>query len=227
MKIMKIMLSVVVALGFGLVNLTAGFGAEAIKLPAPVTKGTMSVEEALQNRRSTRKFANRSLELAQISQLLWAGDGINNPQGKRTAPSGKATYPMDLYLVAGERGVTGLAPGLYHYNVADHALDLMAKGDFRTAVAKACNSQVWMTEAPVILVISGDYKRSEVKNGDKALLFTHIEAGLIAQNIFLEAGSLGLGAGIAGGMNDQALGQALKLPPANIPFLVMPVGQKQ
>jgi SagB-type dehydrogenase family enzyme len=227
MKIIKIMVSLFMPLGLTLVNLTAGFGAEAIKLPAPVTKGTMSVEEALQNRRTTRKFANRSLELAQISQLLWAGDGITNPQGKRTAPSGKATYPMDLYLVAGERGVTGLAPGLYHYNVAEHALDLMAKGDFRTAVAKACNSQVWMTEAPVILVISGDYKRSEVKNGDKALLFTHIEAGLIAQNIFLEAGSLGLGAGIAGGMNDQALGQALKLPPANIPFLVMPVGQKQ
>jgi SagB-type dehydrogenase family enzyme len=227
MKIMKIMVSLFMALGFSLVNLTAGFGAEVIKLPAPVTKGTMSVEEALQNRRTTRKFANRSLELAQISQLLWAGDGITNPQGKRTAPSGKATYPMDLYLVAGERGVTGLAPGLYHYSVADHALELLAKGDFRAPVAKACNSQVWMTEAPVILVITGDYKRSEVKNGDKAPLYTHIEAGLIAQNIFLEVGSLGLGAGIAGGMNEQALGQALKLPPANIPFLVMPVGHKQ
>jgi SagB-type dehydrogenase family enzyme len=226
MKKMKLMLSLVTALGLTLVHLTAGFGAEAIRMPAPVTKGTMSVEEALQNRRSTRKFANRSLELAQISQLLWAGDGMNNPQGKRTAPSGKATYPMDLYLVAGERGVNGLAPGIYHYQVADQALEPVAKGEFRAAVAKACNSQVWMTEAPVILVISGDYKRSEVKNGDKALLFTHIEAGLIAQNIFLEVESLGLGAGIAGGMNDKALGEALKLPPANIPFLVMPVGYK-
>jgi len=226
MKIMKITLSLVMALGISLVNLTAGFGAEAIKLPAPATKGTVSVEEALQNRRSTRKFANRSLELAQISQLLWAADGITDPQGKRTAPSGRAAYPMDLYLVAGERGVTGLAPGLYHYKVADHALEPVAQGEFRPAVAKACNSQDWMTEAPVILVISGDYKRSEVKNGEKAPLFTHIEAGLIAQNIFLQVEALGLGAGIAGGMNDQALGQALKLPPANLPFLVMPVGYK-
>jgi SagB-type dehydrogenase family enzyme len=226
MKLMKILLSLIMALGFGLVNLTAGFGAEVVKLPPPVTKGTVSVEEALQNRRTTRKFANRSLELAQISQLLWAADGINSPQGKRTAPSGKATYPMDLYLVAGERGVTGLAPGIYHYNVADHALEPVAQGEFRPAVAKACNSQVWMTEAPAILVISGDYKRSEVKNGAKAPLYTHIEAGLIAQNIFLQAGALGLGAGIAGGMNDQALGQALKLPQGHIPFLVMPVGYK-
>ena len=227
MRIMKIMVSLVIALGFTLVHFTAGFSAEAIKLPAPVTKGTVSVEEALQNRRSVRKFANHSLELAQISQLLWAGDGITTPQGKRTAPSGKAAYPMDLYLVAGERGVNGLAPGIYHYKVADHALELVAKGDFRAAVAKACNSQVWMTEAPVILVISGDYKRSEAKNGNKAPLYTHIEAGLIAENIFLEVEAQGLGAGIAGGMNDKALGQALKLPPANIPFLVMPVGHKQ
>jgi SagB-type dehydrogenase family enzyme len=223
---MKIRLSLVMALGLVLVNLTAGFGAEAIKLPAPATKGTVSVEEALQNRRSVRLFANRALNLAQISQLLWAADGITNPQGKRTAPSGKATYPMDLYLVAGERGVTGLAPGLYHYNVADHALEPVATGEFRPAVVKACNSQVWMGEAPVIFVIAGDYKRSEVKNGEKALLFTHIEAGLIAQNIFLEVEALGLGAGIAGGMNDKALGQALKLPPAEVPFLVMPVGYK-
>src|SRR5512141_1031794 len=75
MKKMKIMLSLVMVLGFSLGNLAAGFGAEAIKLPPPATKGTVSVEEALQNRRSTRKFANRSLELAQVSQLLWAADG--------------------------------------------------------------------------------------------------------------------------------------------------------
>jgi SagB-type dehydrogenase family enzyme len=227
MQIMKITLSLLMALGFTLGNLTAGFGAATIKLPAPATKGTVSVEEALQNRRSIRKFANRSLELAQISQLLWAADGLTNPQGKRTAPSGKAAYPMDLYLVAGERGVTGLASGIYHYKVADHTMEPVAQGEFRPAVAKACNSQAWMTEAPVILVITGDYKRSEAKNGAKAPLYTHIEAGLIAENIFLQVEALKLGAGIAGGMNDQALGQALKLPPANLPFLVMPVGYKQ
>ena len=224
---MKNLFSLVMALGFTLGNLTAGFGAEVVKLPPPATKGTVTVEEALQNRRSTRKFANRPLELAQISQLLWAADGINNPQGKRTAPSGRAAYPIDLYLVVGERGVTNLAPGVYRYAVADQALELVAPGEFRPAVVKACNSQVWMGEAPVIFVIAGDYKRSEVKNGDKATLFTHVEAGLIAQNLFLQVGALGLGAGIAGGMNDQALVQALKLPPAHIPFLVMPVGQKQ
>ena len=143
MKMMKIMLSVVMALWFTFVNLTAGFGAEAIKLPTPATKGTVSVEEAFQGRRSTRKFANRSLELAQISQLLWAADGINNPQGKRTAPSGRAAYPIDLYLVVGERGVTNLAPGFIATWWRTRPWSWWP-GQFRPAVAKACNSQVWI-----------------------------------------------------------------------------------
>ncbi|MGB8990586.1 MAG: SagB/ThcOx family dehydrogenase [Desulfobaccales bacterium] len=224
---MKIILSLCMALWFTLAHLAASFGAEIIKLPPPAKKGTVSVEEALQGRRSMRLFAKRSLDLAQISQLLWAADGINNPQGKRTAPSGRAAYPIDLYLVVGERGVTNLAPGVYRYVVADQALELVAKGEFRKAVVKACNSQVWIGEAPAIVVITGDIKRSEAKNGEQGTLFTHVEAGFIGQNIFLQAGALGLGAGVAGGFKDKPLAQALKLPQADIPFLVMPVGHKE
>jgi len=224
---MKIRLSLVMALGLTLAYFTAGFGAEAIKLPAPALKGALTVEEALQNRRSTKLFAKRSLELAQISQLLWAADGVNHPQGKRTAPSGRAAYPIDLYLVVGERGVTNLAPGVYRYVAADQALELVAPGEFRPAVAKACNDQVWIGEAPVIVVIAGDIKRSEAKNGDQGTLFTHVEVGFIGQNIFLQAGALNLGAGVAGGLKDKALAQALKLPENDVPFLVMPVGYKQ
>jgi len=223
---MKIMVSLGMALWFSLANLTAGFGAEAVKLPAPATKGAVSVEEALQGRRSTKRFANRSLELAQVSQILWAADGINRPEGKRTAPSGRAAYPIDLYLVVGERGVTNLAPGVYRYQVADQALEPVAKGEFRPAVVKACNSQVWIGEAPVIIVIAGDIKRSEAKNGEQGALFTHVEAGFIGQNIFLQAGALNLGAGVAGGFKDKPLAEALKLPEADIPFLVMPLGYK-
>jgi SagB-type dehydrogenase family enzyme len=224
---MKIMLSLFVALWFTLTNLAPGLGAEAIKLPAPAKKGTVSVEEALQGRRSTREFANRSLELAQISQMLWAADGINNPQGKRTAPAARAAYAVDLYLVAGEGRVNKLAPGIYRYLVADNALEPVAQGEFRAAVAKACNSQAWIEKAPALVVIAGDYARGAVKNGPKAQMFTHMESGFVAQNLFLQTGALGLGAGIAGGFNDKALAEALKLPPNEVPLLVMPVGYKQ
>jgi len=203
-----------------------GYGAEALKLPPPATKGTVSVEEALQGRRSTRKFAARSLELAQVGQLLWAADGVNRPEGKKTAPAARAAYAVDLFLVVGERGVANLAPGIYQYLAPEHALKPVAKGEFRPAVAKACNSQAWMAEAPVQVAIAGDYARGAVKNGDKAPMYTHLEAGFVAQNLFLEVGALGLGAGIVGGFNDKALAQALKLPPRDVPLLVMPVGYK-
>jgi SagB-type dehydrogenase family enzyme len=151
---------------------------------------------------------------------------VNSPQGKRTAPAAKAAYAIDLYLVAGERGVTDLAPGIYRYLAADQTLEPVAKGEFRAKVAQACNHQAWIAQAPAIVVIAGDYARCAVKNGAKAPLYTHMESGFVAQNLFLQAGALGLGAGIAGGFDEQALGQALKLPKEDTPLLVMPVGPK-
>jgi SagB-type dehydrogenase family enzyme len=224
---LKTIASLFLVLWFSVINpLGPGYAAEAIKLPPPVLKGTVSVEEALQGRRSNRRFADRPLTLSQVAQLLWAADGINHPQGKRTAPAARAAYAIDLYLVAGEGGVSNLAPGIYRYLVAEHALKPVAQGEFRPAVAKACNSQEWMTAAPAMVALAGNYARCAVKNGAKAPMFTHMEAGFVAQNLFLEVGAMGLGAGIVGGFNDQALAQALKLPPADVPLLVMPVGYK-
>ncbi len=84
----------------------------------------MSVAEALHHRRTVRQFAWRGLELAQVSQLLWATDGTSDPRDLRTAPSAGATYPLEIYLVVGERGVAGLDPGLYHYLPNSHAWSL-------------------------------------------------------------------------------------------------------
>jgi SagB-type dehydrogenase family enzyme len=224
---MKILLSLFLVAWFCLANLVPGLGAEAIKLPPPAMQGKMSVEAALQGRRTNRQFVDRSLDLAQVSQLLWAADGINNPQGKRTAPAARAAYAIDLYMVAGNRGVTNLAPGIYRYLVADNALEPVAKGEFRAAVAKACNSQAWMEKAPVIVAITGDFARCAAKNGEqKAHMYTYMESGFVAQNLFLQVGALGLGAGIVGGFNEKALAAALKLPPKDTPLLVMPVGYK-
>jgi SagB-type dehydrogenase family enzyme len=225
---LKTTASLLLALWFSVINpLSPASAAEAIKLPPPVLKGAVSVEEALQGRRSNRRFADQPLTLSQVAQLLWAADGLNNPQGKRTAPAARAAYAIDLYLVAGKGGVTDLAPGLYRYLVAEHALSPVAQGEFRPAVSQACNYQAWMMEAPAMVALAGDYARSAVKNSAKAPMFTHMEAGFVAQNLFLEVGALGLGAGIVGGFNDQALAQALKLPPAEVPLLVMPVGYKR
>jgi SagB-type dehydrogenase family enzyme len=212
--------------GIILVVPALGSAAEVIKLPPPVVKGGMPLTEALEARRSVRHFATRPLDLAQLSQLLWEADGASDPRGYRTSPSAGATYPLDLYLVVGERGVSNLAAGIYHYDVAAQTLVPLARGDFQAAVARACLNQAWMTEAPVMVVITGEYRRCTVRYGQRGVRYTHMEAGNVSQNLFLAAESLGLGAGIVGAFEDQALARALKLPPAHEPLLVMPVGYK-
>ncbi len=201
-------------------------GGSRISLPSPAFKGTVPVEAALKQRRTIRSFAARSLSLAQISQLLWGADGVSDDRGRRTAASAGATYPLDLYLAVGEHGVKDLAPGLYHYLPQDNALELTLAGDIRGAIARASLNQTWMTQAPVMVVITGDYGRCTQRYGERGVRYTHMEAGGVSQNLFLEAEALGLGAGIVGAFSDAALAQALKLPHEIVPLLVMPVGYK-
>ncbi|MFW6122647.1 MAG: SagB/ThcOx family dehydrogenase [Thermodesulfobacteriota bacterium] len=199
-------------------------GAEPLKLPKPASQGQMSVEEALGKRRTVRQFARRGLDLAQVSQLLWGTDGISDPRGLRTAPSAGATYPLELYLVVGERSVKGLTPGLYHYRPAAHTLELIQKGDLRAAVARDCLHQSWMAEAPVMVVFAAEYRRCMARYGDRGIRYTHMEVGHAGQNLFLQAEALGLACGIVGAFQDRALQKTLHLPANHEPLLVMPVG---
>ena len=203
-----------------------GPGAELVKLPPPSYKGAMSVEEALKARRTVRQFAARSLDLRQVSQLLWGADGLSDPRGHRTAASAGATYPLEIYLVVGERGVADLPAGLYRYRVKEHALEAAGKGDLRQAVARASLHQAWMTAAPVMVVIAAEYSRCTARYGERGLMYTHMEAGHVGTNVFLQAEALGLGAGIVGAFEDRGLSQALQLPKDYVPLLVMPVGYK-
>jgi len=124
----------------------------------------------------------------------------------------------------GERGVNNLPFGVYHYLVTEHALKPVAPGDQRAGVVRACLHQTWMATAPVLVVITGEYRRCTTRYGQRGVRYTHMEAGNVSQNLFLAAEDLGLGAGIVGAFEDSALAQALKLPPAHEPLLVMPVG---
>jgi SagB-type dehydrogenase family enzyme len=205
---------------------TPGLGAEVVKLPLAAHQGAMSVEEALKARRTVREFAARGLDLKQVSQLLWGADGLSDPRGLRTAASAGATYPLEIYLVVGERGVADLPAGVYRYLLKEHALEPGIKGDLRAAVARASLNQAWMTAAPVMVVIAAEYSRCTARYGERGLMYTHMEAGQVGTNVFLQAEALGLGAGIVGAFEGQGLSQALQLPKDYVPLLVMPVGFK-
>jgi SagB-type dehydrogenase family enzyme len=203
-----------------------GSGAEVVKLPPPVFKGTVSVEEALKARRTVRQFAGRGLDLKQVAQLLWGADGISDRRGLRTAASAGATYPLEIYLVVGERGVAEVPAGIYRYLVKEHALETAVKGDLCQVVARACLHQSWMAAAPVMLVIAAEYRRCTARYGERGLMYTHMEAGHVGTNVFLQAEAMGLGAGIVGAFEDQGLSSILQLPSQYEPLLVMPVGHK-
>jgi SagB-type dehydrogenase family enzyme len=207
-------------------NTLTASAAEVINLPPPAHKGTVSVEEALKRRRTVRHFASRGLSLAQVSQLLWGTDGVSDPRGLRTAASAGATYPLEIYLVVGERGIDKLAPGVYRYLPPKHALESTSKGEVRAAVARDSLHQSWMAEAPVMVVIAAEFRRCTARYGERGIMYTHIEAGHAGANLFLQAEALGLGAGIVGAFDNRNLAQTLKLPSNHEPLLVMPVGYK-
>ncbi|MDY6950454.1 MAG: SagB/ThcOx family dehydrogenase [Thermodesulfobacteriota bacterium] len=199
----------------------------AMPLPQPKEEATVSLERTITERRTIRSFTPQPLTLEQLSQLLWAAQGITGQGGrKRSAPSAGALYPMDLYALLGNGGVEGCREGLYHYLPARHEALLVHEGDLRKAVAKAALSQMWIAQAPLVLVITAEYNRVAVKYGKRGIRYAMIEAGHIGQNVFLQAGALDLGAGIVGAFDDNAITRVMKTPSSHEPLLIMPVGYK-
>ncbi|MGB9691069.1 MAG: SagB/ThcOx family dehydrogenase [Candidatus Sumerlaeaceae bacterium] len=194
-----------------------------IKLPNPKLRGEMSVEEALHRRRSIREFTTDALTLENISQLLWAAQGVTNPEGFRTAPSAGATYPLETYLVVGH--VMGLPPAVYHYDPSRHCLRQHCGGDRRAVLAVACLGQEWVREAPASIVLAAVLERTTKRYGKRGIQYVHMEIGHAAQNVYLQTTALGLGTVIVGAFDDPMVGKCLELAPSEIPLAVLPIGK--
>ena len=202
-------------------------GHASISLPKPSLDGKVSVEKAIKERRTIRDFKDRPLPFTHLSQLLWAAQGITDPkEGKRAAPSAGALYPLDIYVIAGEKGVKGMEAGVYHYLPKTHSVLPISKGDRRKEIASASLQQMWMAKAPVIFVITAEYKRITWKYGERGIRYGLIEVGHVGQNLFLQAEVLGLGAGIVGAFYDEDVSKVIGLPPKHEPLLIMPAGYK-
>ncbi|MCX8183284.1 MAG: SagB/ThcOx family dehydrogenase [Crenarchaeota archaeon] len=196
-----------------------------VKLPSPDVIGRMSVEEAIQRRRSIRSYADKPLSLQDVSQLMWAAQGITDPaRGFRAAPSAGATYPLEVYLVVGENGVTGLDEGLYRYDPYEHQLESILKGDLRSSLAEAALDQGWVREAPVNIVIAAVYERTTGRYGERGIRYVHMEVGHVGQNLYLQATARGLGMVVIGAFKDDQVQSLLKLPYEQKPLYIIPVG---
>jgi SagB-type dehydrogenase family enzyme len=199
--------------------------ADPVRLPEPKHDSKVSVERALAERRSIRGFPDEALTPADVSQLLWAAQGLTDPAGHRTAPSAGALYPLEVYLVSGH--VASLPAGIYRYHPQGHELVKLLDGDRRSDLCSAALSQTAIKQAPVSIVITAVYERTTRKYRDRGIRYVHMEAGHAAQNICLQAVSLDLGTVVIGAFNDDDLKKLMPLGPSEEPLYLIPVGKRR
>jgi len=196
---------------------------DTIRLPAPATRGAVSLEETLRARRSVRGFTDEALTLAQLSQLLWAAQGITDAEGHRTAPSAGARYPIELYVVAAN--VSGLPAGVYKYRPREHDLVRHLDGDRRSRLVEAAVRQDWILTAAAVVAITSVDERTRARYRDRTERYVAIEAGHVGQSLCLQAVALGLGTTVVGAFQDDSVTSALSLERSERPIVLIPVGK--
>ena len=177
-----------------------------IALPKPSVTGTVSLEEAIERRRSQRTFRPDPLPVGTIGQLLWAGQGVTSPDGKRAAPSAGALYPLELYAVT--------AAEVMHYLPHGHRAETRATPDLRPELKAAALGQPPVGAAPVVIVVAAEPDRLRERYGAKTDAFTDLEAGHAAQNMLLQAVVRGLAAVPVGSLDGSRAARTLALPRA-------------
>ncbi|MDP8205974.1 MAG: SagB/ThcOx family dehydrogenase [Candidatus Electryonea clarkiae] len=196
-----------------------------IHLPEPELKSDMSLEEAIVRRRSVRSFSNEALTLAEVSQLLWACQGITSPMGYHTVPSAGALYPLEIYMVVDR--VEGLKSGIYHYKpgpgLKNHSLEYFGSGVNAGKLANAALNQDCIRDAAINIIITAVTSRTSAKYGERAERYILIEIGHSAQNICLQAQSLNLGVATVGALDDNDVKRLLSIKAQ--PFYILPVGR--
>lgn len=218
----------VLALGAtGCAPRTPGEGATApVQPPTPTapaaTDDLQALEadalfSAIELRRSIRSFTGEAVPDEDIMRMLWAAQGITAPErGFRASPSAGALYPLETYVAT--------AQGVRRYIPRTHTLESVVDSDVRGRLAVAALGQRFVAEAPVVFVITAVYARSEVRYGDRAARYVHMEVGHVGQNISLMAVHLGLGSVMVGAFIDEDVRRTIGAPAEESALYIIPVG---
>ncbi|MEO0136646.1 MAG: SagB/ThcOx family dehydrogenase [candidate division WOR-3 bacterium] len=190
-------------------------GVEMIELPAPQFTN-VGLEECIKKRRSIRNFEDKELNLQQISNLLWAAQGVTDSiKELRAAPSAGATYPLEIFVAKKD--------GLFRYIPQGHKLKRESAEDLRKELAHAAWNQMFIADAGLVIIITAVYQRTASRYGERAYRYINNEVGHCAQNIHLEAVALGLGSVPVGAFDDGRVKKILKLKDEE-PLYIVPVG---
>jgi SagB-type dehydrogenase family enzyme len=185
-----------------------------IVLPDPQKGGGKPLMEALNNRQTIREFDTIDLDLQQISNLLWAANGINRPdEQKRTAPTAMNNQEIDVYV--------SIESGVYLYDAITHSLKAITQGDFR----KEMGRQNFVANAPVVLVYVADFGKMSLALDKKTKTFyTAIDVGFISQNVYLFAASENLATVVLGWISKNQIAKILNLKKNQHVLLSQPIG---
>jgi SagB-type dehydrogenase family enzyme len=211
-KIMNLLFAVILVMGAaGITNNLAA--QDVIFLVPPQTEGGMPLMTALKSRQTSREFAAKDLSAQQLSNLLWAADGINRPDvKKRTAPSAMNYQEIDVYV--------STAKGLFLYNSEKHNLTEILKEDIRDKTGK----QEFVKTAPLTLVFVADYAKMAKADEKTKEGYAMADAAFISENVYLYCASEGLATGVRAWIDKDVLGKAMKLKPDQHVVLAQCVG---
>ena len=185
---------------------------EAIKLPPPQTDGGKPLMQVLKARHTSREFDTAKLPLQVLSNLLWAGFGVNREDGRRTAPSAMNWQEMDIYVF--------LQEGAYVYHARENLLKPVASGDLQGATG----SQAFVATAPLNLVYIADLAKTGKAQPEQRDSWSSAHAGFIAQNVYLFCASEGLNVVVRGLIDKTTLAQKLQLRPEQRIWLAQSIG---
>jgi SagB-type dehydrogenase family enzyme len=183
-----------------------------VTLPAPQTSGGKPLMQALNERKSAREFSVDELSPQTLSDLLWAANGINRSDGRRTAPSAHNAQEIDIYVATKE--------ALYLYNAKRQELTPVLGADIRSSVGK----QAFVKDAPVGLIFVADLAKLRGGSEEDAVFYSATDTGYISQNVYLYCSSAGLSTVVLGWVDKEELAKAMKLRPDQRVILTQPVG---
>jgi SagB-type dehydrogenase family enzyme len=170
----------------------------------PDQKGGKPIWETIVQRRSTREFARDSITFAELSQLIWATQGITSRAWGydfRAVPSAGALYPIETYIVANR--VEEIPAGVYHYSVKGSQLILLTEGHFGPDLQQAGLGQEMLEEASCVFIWTAVVERSKWKYRERAYRYIYMDVGHIGQNLYLAAIALNLGCCTVGAFFDE------------------------
>lgn len=157
-----------------MINLSFGMtNAQDIRLPEPSKTGGMPLMEALSLRQSVREMSGQEIPLNTLSNLLWAAQGVNREDGKRTAPSAMNMQEIDVYVYTSR--------AVYLYIPGEHMLKHLVEGDFRQETVL----QPYARKAPLILVYVANYEKMQRLDQEQKDFYGAADAALISQNVYL------------------------------------------